>query len=79
MNSFIDKWGEAAYTPVGFFMNIAFLMISGILVYLGFFKESKVHHHKEMAPKSKSFEQVLKWIAVTSYAWLIIGHILKFI
>lgn len=62
-----------------FFMNIAFLMISGILVYLGFFKESKVHHYKEMAPKSKWFEQVLKWIAVTSYAWLIIGLILKFI
>tara|TARA_R110002049_G_scaffold306687_2_gene505605 strand:+ start:634 stop:1854 length:1221 start_codon:yes stop_codon:yes gene_type:complete len=62
-----------------FFMNIAFLIISGVLVYLGFFKESKVHHHKEMAPKSKWLERVLKVIALISYAWLVIGLVLKFI
>jgi hypothetical protein len=61
-----------------FFMNMAFLIISGVLVYLGFFKESDVHHHKEMAPKSKWLERVLKVIALLSYAWLVIGLILKF-
>lgn len=62
-----------------FFMNIAFIVISGILVYLGFYKKSEVHHHKEMAPKSKWLEQLLKWIALISYGWLLIGLIIKFI
>lgn len=34
-----------------FFMNIAFLVISGVLIYLGFFKGKGVKHHKEIAQK----------------------------
>ncbi len=60
-----------------FFMNIAFIIISGVLVYLGFFKKSEVHHHKEMAPKSKWLEKILKIVAIISYAWLLIGLLLK--
>lgn len=62
-----------------FFMNIAFLVISGVLIYLGFFKGKGVKHHKEMAPKSPLLEKVLKWLAFISYAWLSIGIVLKYI
>lgn len=61
-----------------FFFNLAFLAISGILIYLGFFKGKEVMHHKEMAPKSKTMETVLKWLALTSYIWLAAGLIIKF-
>lgn len=60
-----------------FFLNIAFIIVSGILVYLGFFKGKDVMHHKEMAPKSKLLEKTLKWIAFLCYAWLLIGMVLK--
>lgn len=61
-----------------FFFNLAFLAISGVLVYLGFFKGKEIMHHKEMAPKSKTMETVLKWLALTSYIWLAAGLIIKF-
>lgn len=61
-----------------FFFNLTFLAISGILIYLGFFKGKEVMHHKEMAPKSKTMETVLKWLALTSYIWLAAGLIIKF-
>src|SRR6056297_1948473 len=61
-----------------FWLNLLFLAISGLLVYLGFFKGRDVHHHKEMAPKSPLLEKVLKWLALTSYLWLAIGVILYF-
>jgi uncharacterized membrane protein YraQ (UPF0718 family) len=61
-----------------FFMNIGFLIISGILIYLGFFKGKEVKHHKEMAPKSPLLEKVLKWLAFGCYVWLTIGIILKY-
>lgn len=60
-----------------FILNIVFLLISGVLIYLGFFKNKGVHHHKEMAPKSKLLEKILKWAAFVCYAWLIIGVFLK--
>ncbi len=62
-----------------FFLNLAFLAISGILVYFGFFKGKNVKHHKEMAPKSPLLEKGLKWVAIASYLWLSIGIILKYI
>ena len=61
-----------------FFLNLAFLVVSGILIYLGFFKGKDVKHHKEMAPKSPMLEKVLKWLAIVCYAWLAVGLILKF-
>ncbi|MBN2868470.1 MAG: permease [Flavobacteriaceae bacterium] len=61
-----------------FFLNIAFIIVSGILVYLGFFKGKDVMHHKKMAPKSKLLEKTLKWTAFVCYVWLLIGMVLKF-
>ena len=61
-----------------FFLNIAFIIVSGILVYLGVFKGKDVMHHREMAPKSKLLEKTLKWTAFVCYVWLLIGMVLKF-
>ncbi|MFO7746049.1 MAG: permease [Psychroflexus sp.] len=63
-----------------FFMNIGFLIISGILVYLGFFSEKKdISYMKEMAPKSPLLEKVLKYLAFISYIWLAGGILVKYI
>lgn len=61
-----------------FYLNIAFLAISGILVYLGFFKGKDVMHHKPMAPKSMLMENVLKYLTLACYLWLAGGLILKY-
>lgn len=61
-----------------FFLNLGFLIVSGVLVYFGFFKGKDVMHHKEMAPKSPVFERILKWIAFASYLWLTAGMLLKY-
>ncbi len=61
-----------------FWMNIAFLIGSGILVYLGFFKKKSGHGHDHaMAPKSKIFERILSFFAMGSYLWLTIGMVLN--
>jgi len=61
-----------------FFLNLVFLVISGYLVYLGFFKKKDVKHSmSEMAPKSKLLESILKYAAFICYAWLTIGITLK--
>ena len=62
-----------------FFMNVGFLILSGVLIYLGFFEGKDVKHHKEMAPKSPLLENVLKWLAFVCYVWLAIGIVLNFI
>lgn len=62
-----------------FFLNIAFLAITGILIYFGFFKGKNVMHHKEMAPKSPLLESTLKWLAFGCYLWLVGGIIVKFL
>lgn len=63
-----------------FYLNIAFLAISGYLVYLGFFKKKDVAHSmSEMAPKSPLLERVLKYIAFVCYAWLAGGLMVKFL
>lgn len=59
-----------------FFLNIAFLIISGVLIYLGFFKGKEVKHHKEMAPKSPIMERILKYLAFGCYVWLTVGIVL---
>lgn len=61
-----------------FFLNMAFLVASAVLIYLGFKKGKDVEYHKEMAPKSPLLEKVLKWIAFVCYAWLVSGLMLKF-
>ncbi|PTX41722.1 hypothetical protein C8P64_3222 [Christiangramia gaetbulicola] len=61
-----------------FWLNMAFLAISGFLVYLGFFKRDDVMFMKEMAPKSKALEKTLKYLAFACYLWLAGGLIVKF-
>ena len=58
---------------------MAFLGLSVVLVYLGFFKGKDVMHHREMAPKSMKLETALKYLAFCCYTWIAIGLILKFI
>ena len=63
-----------------FYLNMAFLAISGYLIYLGFFKKKDVEHSmSEMAPKSPLLERVLKYIAFLCYIWLAGGLIVKFL
>ncbi|MCT8340568.1 permease [Flavobacteriaceae bacterium TK19130] len=63
-----------------FFLNIAFLLISGFLVYFGFFRHREVDYGmSEMAPKSKLLEQILKYAAFICYVWLAVGLLLKYI
>ena len=63
-----------------FFLNVAFLIISAYLVYLGFFKKKDVEHSmSEMAPKSPLLESVLKYAAFICYIWLAGGLIVKFL
>ena len=62
-----------------FYLNMAFLAISGYLIYLGFFKRKDVKHSmSEMAPKSPLLESVLKYVAYICYVWLAGGLIVKF-
>ncbi|HEA29149.1 MAG TPA: permease [Leeuwenhoekiella sp.] len=70
-----NNYFEINYT---FFLNIAFLLISGYLIYLGFFKRKDIMHMKEMAPKSKLLENILKYAALICYVWLAGGLIVKF-
>lgn len=66
---------EINYT---FWLNLIFLMLTGLLIYFGFVKGDKVKHHKEMAPKSPVLEKTLKWTALICYFWLVVGMLLKF-
>jgi len=62
-----------------FYLNMAFLAISGYLIYLGFFKKKNVEHAmSEMAPKSPLLERVLKYSSFICYIWLAGGFIVKF-
>ncbi|MFL1013086.1 permease [Flavisericum labens] len=62
------------------FLNLAFLVISGYLIYLGFFKKKDVEHSmSEMAPKSPIQENILKYTAFICYVWLVGGLIIKLI
>tara|TARA_R110002020_G_scaffold303434_1_gene518864 strand:+ start:5394 stop:6623 length:1230 start_codon:yes stop_codon:yes gene_type:complete len=54
-----------------FYLNLAFLAISGYLIYLGFFKKKDVDSKMgEMAPKSQLLENILKYAAFFSYIWI---------
>ncbi|MDR6301746.1 permease [Mesonia maritima] len=61
------------------YLNLAFLAISGYLIYLGFFKKKDVDSKMgEMAPKSQLLENILKYSAFISYIWIVGGLIVKF-
>ncbi|RRQ49471.1 permease [Maribacter algicola] len=75
------KIQDSAYFKIDytFFLNIVFLIVSGYLIYLGFFKRKDVDHSmSEMAPKSKILEAVLKYVAYICYVWLLGGLMIKF-
>lgn len=61
-----------------FFLNLAFLVISGILIYIGYYKGKGIMHHKEMAPKSQTLESTLKYLAFVCYIWLAGGLVVRF-
>lgn len=62
-----------------FFLNLIFLLCSGYLIYLGFFKKKEVKHKmSKMAPKSPLLETILKYLAFICYIWLTGGLIIKF-
>lgn len=60
-----------------FYLNIAFVALSGFLLYLGFYKRKDVKQMKEMAPKSPLLENILKYAALLCYFWLAGGLIVK--
>ena len=62
-----------------FFLNLGFLILTAGLVYHGFFRRKDIMHHKEMAPKSKTMEQTLKYLVWVSYVWLAGGLLVKFL
>ncbi|MFI2743061.1 permease [Zhouia sp. PK063] len=63
-----------------FYLNLAFLIISGYLIYLGFFKKKDVDSKMgEMAPKSQLLENILKYAAFISYIWIAGGLAVKFL
>ncbi|WP_029033361.1 permease [Salinimicrobium terrae] len=61
-----------------FFLNILFLILSGILIYIGFFKRKDVKYMKEMAPKSMTLENIMKYLSFAAYAWLVGGLVVKY-
>lgn len=61
-----------------FYLNCAFLIITGVLIYLSKRDSSAHHHHHKMAPKSATMETVLKWLAYVSMLWLAGGLVVKY-
>ncbi len=74
------KIQESEYFKIDytFWLNMAFLVISGYLIFLGFFKRNDVMFMKEMAPKSKALEKTLKYLAFACYIWLVGGLVVQF-
>jgi len=62
-----------------FYLNITFLLITSFLLYLGYFRRSQVAHMKEMAPKSKTLEGTLKYLAFGCYLWIVSGLFIEYI
>ena len=74
------KISDAQYFKINYtvFLNLFFLLGTGVLIWLGFKKFKDIDYHKEMAPKSKILETVLKYLSFVCYAWLLVGVILRF-
>ena len=63
-----------------FFLNILFLLLTGLLLYLGFYKHRSLEHGMgAMAHKGKWLETVLKYGAWLSYLWLAAGIMIYYI
>ncbi len=64
-----------------FFLNILFLLLSGVLAWLFIQKkkdDKEQHGGMDMADKGK-LDQVLKWLAWASYLWLAVGLTIKWL
>jgi uncharacterized membrane protein YraQ (UPF0718 family) len=61
-----------------FYLNIGFLLGTGLLLWLGYSKYKDMDYMKEMAPKSKSFENFLKYTSYLCYLWLAGGILIQF-
>ncbi|RZM78872.1 permease [Leptolyngbya iicbica] len=55
-----------------FFLNLLFLAVTGGLAWLKFTGDAKGHHHHHHGDKG-SVEQILFWLAMVSYVWLVGG------
>lgn len=63
-----------------FFLNLAFLAVSGVLAWLRFGGESENHHHHGGGGGGQDvIETVLFWLAIVSYIWLAGGLIVALI
>jgi uncharacterized membrane protein YraQ (UPF0718 family) len=67
-----------------FWLNLIFLGITGILVWLNFSKKSEKENHQDHGghhhhSKKSLLDQILFWLAILSYIWLIGGMIVNFI
>ncbi|MEX2379309.1 MAG: permease [Vicingaceae bacterium] len=61
-----------------FYLNLVFILITGLFAYWAFFKKDKKHEHDhEMADKG-ILEVVLKYLAILSYLWLAGGLVVKY-
>jgi hypothetical protein len=67
-----------------FWLNLIFLGITGILVWLNFRKKSEKENHKDHGghhhhSKKSLLDQILFWLAILSYIWLLGGLIVTLI
>lgn len=60
-----------------FYLNIGFALASMALLWLGYIKWKDLNYMKEMAPKSKSLERILKYAAYACFLWLGGGTFIK--
>ncbi|MCA9838399.1 MAG: permease [Trueperaceae bacterium] len=54
-----------------FFLNLAFLALSGFFAWLGFTRKQTSEHHQHGG--ASIIERVLFWLAMLSYGWLAVG------
>ncbi|EAZ81408.1 permease [Algoriphagus machipongonensis] len=60
-----------------FYLNMGFALVSIVLLWIGYIKWKDLNYMKEMAPKSKSLERILKYMAYTCFLWLAGGMFIK--
>lgn len=61
-----------------FFLNLAFLAITGVLAWLKYSPKSPAGHHHHDHGSSSLVERVLFWLAMVAYAWLAIGLVVSY-
>ncbi|MAY22192.1 MAG: permease [Flavobacteriaceae bacterium] len=74
------KIQDTEYFKVNYtlYLNLVFVVISLFLIWWGFIKFKELKYMKEMAPKGKVMEIVLKYIAYLAGIWLVGGLFLHY-